>query len=129
MTIQKPLPRKTFQFKTIKVIMTNYRTLKSSITLIVSLSLMMNYFSTELNIFKKMCYQSILKNPNNSKLAELCINIIDKKINSDWNVSPQTNDRAITCKTDIAAKANVISKQTLALLPKLVVIKPANFNL
>ena len=68
-----------------------------------------------------MCYQSILKNPSNSKL--------DKKINSDWNVSPQTNDRAITYKTDIVAKANVISKQTLALLPKLVVIKPANYNL
>ena len=76
-----------------------------------------------------MCYQSILKNPSNSKLAELCINIIDKKINSDWNVSPQTNDRAITYKTDIVAKANVISKQALALLPKLVVIKPANYNL
>ena len=28
-----------------------------------------------------MCYQSILKNPSNSKLAELRINIIDKKIN------------------------------------------------
>ena len=44
--------------------------------------------------------------------------IIDKKNNSDWNVSFQTNDFVMTYKIDTGAKTYVILKQSLACLLK-----------
>ena len=60
---------------------------------------------------------------------DIYIDVIDKKKNSDWNVLLQTNDCIITYKVNTGAQANVISKQTLACIPKSVVIKPTNVKL
>ena len=60
---------------------------------------------------------------------EFYINKIDQRNNPDWHVSLQTYDCVITYQTDTRAQANVISKQTLACLPKSVVIKPTNVKL
>ena len=60
---------------------------------------------------------------------DIYIDVIDKKDSSDWNVSLQTNHCIITYNVDTGAKANVISKQTLAYIPKSVVIKPTNVKL
>ena len=53
---------------------------------------------------------------------DIYIDVIDKRSNSDWNVSLQTNDCIITYKLDTGAQANVISKHTFACIPKSVVI-------
>ena len=71
------------------------------------------------------------KCPNNSKFTqsdhkEFCINITEKKNNSDWNVSLETNDCVITYKIYAGAQADVILKQTL---PKSAVIEPTNVKL
>ena len=71
------------------------------------------------------------KSPNNSKFTqsdhkEFCINITEKKNNSDWNVSLETNDCVITYKIYTGAQADVILKQTL---PKSAVIEPTNVKL
>ena len=60
---------------------------------------------------------------------DIYIDVTDKKNNSDWNVSLETNDYVITYKIDTWAQANVISKQALACIPKSFVIKPANVKL
>ena len=54
------------------------------------------------------------------------MDVIDKKSNSEGNVSRQTNDCIITYKVDPGTQANVILKQTLACIPKSVVIEPTN---
>ena len=74
------------------------------------------------------------KNASNSKFTQsnhkdFCINITDKKNNSHWNVSLQTNDCVITYKIYTGAQVNVISKQTKACLPKSVVVKPTTVKL
>ena len=60
---------------------------------------------------------------------DIYIDVIDEKKNSNWNVSLQTNDYITTYKVDTGAQANVISKHTLACIPKLVVIEPTNVKL
>ena len=55
--------------------------------------------------------------------------IIDKKNNSHWNVSFQTNDFVMTYKIDTGAKTYVILKQSLACLPKSAEIKPRTVKL
>ena len=54
------------------------------------------------------------------------MDVIDKKSNSEGNVSRQTNDCIITYKVDTGTQANAILKQTLACIPKSVVIEPTN---
>ena len=60
---------------------------------------------------------------------DIYIDLIDEKKNSSWNVSLQTNDYITTYKVDTGPQANVISKHTLACIPKSVVIELTNVKL
>ena len=86
----------------------------------------------DISIQNKSDYDNLknTQNANNFQCVnisrDIYIDVTDKKDNSDWNVSLQTNDCIITYKTDTGAQVNVISKQTLACIPKSVVIKPTN---